>query len=57
VKFLAELKQVRMNKLASLDKQMTIVLTTDDPLVKDLMDYKSDDLMAVEIRGENETGE
>lgn len=57
MKFLAELKQVRMNKLASLDKQMTIVLTTDDPLVKDLMDYKSDDLMAVEIRGENETGE
>ena len=52
MKFKAEIKNVQMNKLVSLDNEYKLTLITNDPTILELGKIPSDTIVDVEIKDE-----
>ena len=52
MKFIAEIKEVKMKKLASLDNSYRITLETDDKNILELGKIPADEVVEVDIHGQ-----
>lgn len=55
MKFLAEIVEIKQKKTASLDKEYSIRLVTDDIMLMSLSTIPADSLVIVEIKSEQES--
>lgn len=55
MKFLAEIIEIKQKKTASLDKEYSLRLVTDDIMLMQLSEIPADSLVVVEIKTEQES--